>query len=61
MNTLNDLINGIKAAQAEISHALALGTAGNWETYHRMVGQHRGLQDALDILNNLLREDDENE
>jgi hypothetical protein len=25
------------------------------------VGQHRGLQDALDILNNLLREEDEYE
>lgn len=61
MKTLNDLISGIKASQSEIALSLANGNAPTWEAYQRMVGEYRGLQDALDILNNLLREDDEHE
>lgn len=61
MRTISDLIGGIKASQSEIALALAHGQAPTWEAYHRMVGQHQGLQDALDILNNLLKEDDEHE
>jgi hypothetical protein len=61
MKTISDLIGGIKASQGEIALALATGKAPTWEAYHRMVGQHQGLEDALEILNNLLREDDEHE
>ena len=61
MKTLNDLISGIKVSQSEIALSLANGNAPTWEAYQRMVGEYRGLQDALDILNNLLREDDEHE
>lgn len=61
MNTLGDLIGGIKSRQAEIAASLAAGNATNWEAYHRMVGHHAGLQEALDILNNLMKEDDEYE
>jgi hypothetical protein len=61
MNTLGDLIGGIKSRQAEIAASLADGNAANWEAYHRMVGHHAGLQEALDILNNLMKEDDEDE
>lgn len=61
MNTLSDLIGGIKSRQAEIAASLAAGNAANWESYHRMVGHNAGLQEALDILNNLMKEDDENE
>lgn len=61
MKTLEDLINQIKARQAEIASSLAGGTAANWESYQRLVGQNLGLQEALDILNNLLKEDNENE
>jgi hypothetical protein len=61
MNTLSDLIGGIKSRQAEIAASLAAGNAANWEAYHRMVGHNAGLQEALDILNNLMKEDDENE
>jgi len=60
MNTLGDLIGGIKSRQAEIAASLAEGNAANWEAYHRMVGHNAGLQEALDILNNLM-EEDENE
>ena len=61
MKTLSDLIGGIKSRQAEIAASLAAGNAANWEAYHRMVGHNAGLQEALDILNNLMKEDDENE
>ena len=61
MKTVNDLIGGMKASQSEIALALATGSAQTWEAYQRMVGTYQGLQDALDILNNLLREDDEDE
>jgi hypothetical protein len=61
MKTIGDLIGGIKSRQAEIAASLAAGNAANWEAYHRMVGHFAGLQEALDILNNLMKEDDEHE
>jgi hypothetical protein len=61
MKTIGDLIGGVKARQAEIAASLAAGNAANWESYHRMVGHFAGLQEALDILNKLLKDDDEHE
>ena len=61
MNTTTDLISAIKARQAEIAASLAGGTATTWESYQRLVGTYQGLQESLDILNNLLKEDDEDE
>ena len=61
MGTVSDLIAGIKASQSEIALSLAQGNAPTWEAYQRMVGQYRGLEDALAILNNLLKEPDEDE
>jgi hypothetical protein len=59
MKTLGDLIGGIKLKQLEIAASLAAGNAVNWEAYIRMVGHHAGLQEALDILNSLMEEDNE--
>jgi hypothetical protein len=59
MRTLADLIGGIKSKQFEIAASLAAGNAVNWEAYIRMVGHHAGLQEALEILNSLMEEDDE--
>lgn len=61
MKTIEDLIGEIKSRQAQIAVSLAGGTATNWESYQRLVGQNLGLQEALDILNNLLKEDNEDE
>ena len=61
MRLLSDFIGMIKVQQAEIAASLAAGNAANWEAYHRMVGHFAGLQEALDILNNLMKEDDEHE
>jgi hypothetical protein len=58
MGTINDLITGIKQRQGEISESLVDGNCVNFETYQRLVGQHQGLQEALQILNNLLTEKD---
>ena len=58
MRTLSDLIGGIKARQAEIAASLVAGNATNWESYTRLVGHNAGLQEALEILNNLMKEDE---
>jgi hypothetical protein len=59
MRTLSDLIGGIKARQAEIASSLVAGNATNWESYIRLVGHNAGLLEALDILNNLMKEDED--
>ena len=57
-NTTGDLIGAIRARQTEISNSLVNGHVVNFEFYQRMVGQHQGLEEALVILNNLLKEDE---
>jgi hypothetical protein len=59
MRYIEDFIGAIKARQAEIASSLTAGNAVNFETYQRLVGQHAGLAEALEVLNNLLKEDDE--
>lgn len=61
MRTLGDLIGKIESRQAEIRLSLADGNAASWEIYQRMVGHYAGLSESLQILNDLLKEDDENE
>jgi hypothetical protein len=51
----------VKARQAEIASSLAAGNAADWESYHRMVGHNAGLQEALDVLDNLMKEENANE
>ena len=59
--TLGDLIGALKASQSEIALSLARGNVATWEAYQRLVGKYDGLEEALTILNNLLKEDNENE
>jgi hypothetical protein len=61
MATISDLIGRIKASQAEIAASMAKGNAPNWDAYQRLVGRNEGLQEALDILNNMMKEEDEDE
>jgi len=51
------LIHRIKLKQAEISFALATGSCMSWEAYQRLVGQYQGLQDVLDMVDNMLEEE----
>jgi hypothetical protein len=59
MRYISDIIDAVKARQAEIGNSLVSGHIVNFETYQRLVGQHQGLEEALQIINNLLKEDDE--
>jgi hypothetical protein len=56
MSFLNTFIGSIKQRQAEVGESLVAGHVVNFETYQRLVGQHQGLQEALDILNRMLEE-----
>jgi hypothetical protein len=57
MLTTSDFISGVKRRQAEIVESLAAGVCVNFESYQRLVGQYQGLQESLDIMNNLLEEE----
>jgi hypothetical protein len=59
MRYVSDFISTVKVRQAEISSSLAHGNVNNYEGYLRLVGEYRGLESALEILNNLLKEDDD--
>lgn len=61
MKTISDLIGGIKVRQAELAASLAHGNASDYAVYQRLVGEYQGLQTAMDILNNLLKEDENDE
>jgi hypothetical protein len=58
---LGDLIGAIKARQAVIANSLAAGNVASWETYQRTVGTNLGLQETLDLINKMLKEDEEDE
>ena len=59
--TVSQLIGAYKARQAEIGRSLAAGNAATWEAYQRMVGEHLGLQKALDIIENFIEGEDEHD
>ena len=61
MTFVEDLVRLIEARQLEIAASLAAGNATNWESYNRIVGQNQGLTEALEIINSLLRENDDDE
>jgi len=61
MRYSSDYIGAVKARQAEIAYALASGNATNFESYQRLVGEYAGLSAALDIFNNLLKEEETKE
>ena len=61
MKTLSDLIGAVESRQAKIRLSLADGNAASWETYQRMVGHYAGLAESMQILNQLLKEDNDDE
>jgi len=58
MRYVSDFIGAVKARRAEIAESLAAGNCINFESYQRLVGQLQGLDESLDILNQLLKEED---
>jgi hypothetical protein len=57
MGTISDLIDGVKQRQQDIADSLVNGNCVNFESYQRLVGQHQGLQEALQILDNIMKEE----
>ena len=57
MGTISDLIDGVKQRQQDIANSLVNGNCVNFESYQRLVGQHQGLQEALQILDNIMKEE----
>lgn len=57
MRYLEDFIGAVKAQQKSIADSLVAGNAVTFEAYQRLVGQYQGLQESLTILDNLLKED----
>ena len=58
-NPVSELIGKLKERRLELALSLADGYAINIESYHRMVGTYQGLGEALDILDDILTEKDE--
>jgi hypothetical protein len=59
MRYVGDYIGAVEAEKRKISESLVNGNAMTFDAYQRLVGQHQGLVKALDILNDLLREEDD--
>ena len=59
VNPISELIGRLKERRLEIALSLADGHAINIESYHRLVGQYQGLGEALDVLDDILKEKDE--
>lgn len=59
MRYISDIISAVKAEQARIAESLTAGNVVNFETYQRLVGQYQGLVKSLEIIENLLKEDED--
>jgi hypothetical protein len=59
MKLLSDFISAVEARQAEIANGLAHGNASDYYAYQRLVGENLGLEASLEILNHLLKEDED--
>ena len=55
MRYISDVISAVEARKVTIEKALAQGTASNFD------GEYAGLQTTIDIINNLLKEEEEKE
>ena len=60
MQFITVFIGRINEKKQEIAEAMVNGNCVNFESYQRLVGQSIGLQEALEILNNLLEEERNN-
>ena len=58
MRYVSDIIDAVKARQVVIEKSLAQGTASNFDSYQRLVGEYAGLAASIDIINNLLKEEE---
>jgi hypothetical protein len=61
MRYISDIISAVEARKTAIEKSLAQGTASNYDSYQRLVGEYAGLAASIDIINNLLKEEEEKE
>ena len=61
MRYISDIISAVEARKVTIEKSLAQGTASNYDSYQRLVGEYAGLSASIDIINNLLKEEEEKE
>lgn len=54
---IDALIHRIKLRQSQIQESLARGVPGSWDVYQRMVGEHIGLQEVMDMVDAMLDEE----
>ena len=54
---IEPLIHRIKLRQAQIQESLARGVPVSWDVYQRMVGEHNGLQEVLNMVDEMLDEE----
>lgn len=59
MRYVEDFIGAVKARKAEVAESLAHGNAPDYAAYQRLCGVIQGMQASLDILDNLLREEED--
>ncbi|CAB5219279.1 hypothetical protein UFOVP229_51 [uncultured Caudovirales phage] len=50
----------LKEAIQDLEYA-ALNGADSWDSYNQLIGRGRGLKEALEIINAVLKEDEESE
>ena len=55
-----DLLSELKRLHDEQLHSLVNMPRQTLEDYHAVVGRCQGLQQALDVINNLLEQEDDN-
>ena len=57
---ISELIKRLKNADKDLTLAISSGVnVHDFASYQRLVGQKAGIQDALDIINQILSEDEE--
>ena len=57
---LSEIIQRVRAEQTKLADTLTAGVNVNtFDDYQRLVGRYEGFKDTLDIINEILREDDE--
>jgi hypothetical protein len=61
MRYISDFIGAVEARKAEIAKSVIAGNCVTYEAYQRLVGINAGLEEALDILNNLLKEEEDDD
>ena len=59
MRYTSDFIGAVKARKEAVMQSLAAGNASDYPAYQRLVGHIAGLEEALVILDNLLKEKDD--